>query len=205
MLVSDYGVDIRTDLVSLAPGDGTIIISNGNSTRADAAPLFYYYDAASTATDNGDTVIKPTAVGVGAGRWLKRHWSYNDLADLPSLFSGAYNDLSGKPSLAAVATSGAYADLSGTPSIPTVKTILTYSGTTDASGNYTIAYGTAFSVTPDIQPQLQGGSNTQLIKIASTTASGFTVNVENRTDTLGLLPSYAAVSGASVGVLVTER
>jgi hypothetical protein len=32
--------------------------------------------------------------------------------------SGAYADLSGRPTLATVATSGAYADLSGTPSIP---------------------------------------------------------------------------------------
>jgi hypothetical protein len=31
--------------------------------------------------------------------------------------SGAYSDLSGRPTLAAVATSGAYSDLSGTPTI----------------------------------------------------------------------------------------
>ena len=42
-------------------------------------------------------------------------------------FSGAYNDLSGKPNLATVATSGSYSDLSNKPSIPTVTD--TYSGT----------------------------------------------------------------------------
>ena len=41
--------------------------------------------------------------------------------------SGAYADLSGKPSLAAVATSGAYADLSGTPTLPSGAIV----GTTD--------------------------------------------------------------------------
>lgn len=81
----------------------------------------------------------------------------------------------------------------------------TYTGTTDGSGNYSVSYGTAFSATPDVQPQLQAGSNTQLIKITSSSASGFTVNVQNRSDVIGLLPTYAAVSGASVGVLVTSR
>lgn len=41
-----------------------------------------------------------------------------------SSFSGAYSDLSGKPSLAAVATSGAYADLTGRPTIPAGPTIV---------------------------------------------------------------------------------
>ena len=41
--------------------------------------------------------------------------------------SGAYSDLSGKPTLATVATSGSYSDLSNKPTIPTVSD--TYSGT----------------------------------------------------------------------------
>ena len=40
-------------------------------------------------------------------------FSYDDLEDLPSLFSGDYDDLSGLPTL----FSGAYADLSGLPSL----------------------------------------------------------------------------------------
>jgi len=44
--------------------------------------------------------------------------AYADLTGLPTLFSGAYADLTGKPSLAAVATSGSYNDLSNRPSIP---------------------------------------------------------------------------------------
>ena len=39
-----------------------------------------------------------------------------------STFSGLYNDLSGKPNLATVATSGDYEDLTNKPSIPTVPT-----------------------------------------------------------------------------------
>ena len=48
-------------------------------------------------------------------------------ADLKTVaFSGSYNDLSGKPSLAAVATSGSYNDLSNKPSYATVATSGSY-------------------------------------------------------------------------------
>lgn len=81
----------------------------------------------------------------------------------------------------------------------------TYLGNSDASGNYTVAYATAYPVTPDVQPQLQAGTVTQTVRITASNVSGFTVQVQNRTDVLGLLPSYAAVNAASIGVLVTAR
>ena len=43
--------------------------------------------------------------------------SYADLSNKPTLFSGVYSDLTGKPSLATVATSGDYGDLTGKPTI----------------------------------------------------------------------------------------
>ena len=43
---------------------------------------------------------------------------YNDLTNKPTLFDGAYSSLSGKPSLATVATSGSYNDLTNKPTIP---------------------------------------------------------------------------------------
>jgi len=115
-----------------------------------------------------------------------------------------------KPSLATVATSGSYNDLSNKPTIPTVKRTETYLGTTNASGDYTVTYSTAFSVTPDIQPQLQSGTPAQVVRITSSTTTGFTVNVTNRASVviLGievLLAATTPVSGASVGVLVTAR
>ncbi len=61
--------------------------------------------------------------------------AYGDLTGRPSLApvatSGAYSDLSGRPSLAAVATSGAYSDLSGRPSLAAVATTGSYN---DLSG-----------------------------------------------------------------------
>lgn len=44
--------------------------------------------------------------------------SYDDLLDLPTLFSGSYLDLSNRPTFAAVATSGSYLDLSSRPTVP---------------------------------------------------------------------------------------
>jgi len=43
--------------------------------------------------------------------------AYADLTGKPSLFSGNYADLAGKPAFVAVATSGAYGDLSGRPTL----------------------------------------------------------------------------------------
>ena len=60
--------------------------------------------------------------------------SYNKLVDVPDNigFSGNYEDLSGKPAFALVATSGQYTDLQGTPALADVAT----------SGNYSDLQGT---------------------------------------------------------------
>lgn len=93
---------------------------------------------------------------------------------------------------------------------PTLKKQETFVGTTDGSGNYTVTYSVAYSTTPDVQPQLQAGTPSQVVRITASSTTGFTVNVTNRTSAnlLGidvLLATTTVVSGASVGVLVTER
>lgn len=90
------------------------------------------------------------------------------------------------------------------------KRIETFLGTTDGSGNYTVTYSPSYSVTPDVQPQLQAGTPSQVVRITSSTNTGFTVTVTNRASVtlLGievLLAATTPVSGASVGVLVTAR
>lgn len=128
-----------------------------------------------------------------------------------------YLDQSGARNAISVTTTGSgaasYNSSTGVINIPTPassKRIETYLGTTDGSGNYTVTYGTAFSSTPDVQPQLQSGTTSQLVRITSTSTTGFTVQVTNRASVtlLGievLLAATTAVSGASVGVLVTQR
>jgi hypothetical protein len=86
----------------------------------------------------------------------------------------------------------------------------TFLSTTDGSGNYTVTYGVTYPSTPDIQPQLQAGTPSQVVRITASSTTGFTVNVTNRASVtiLGidvLLATTTAVSGASVSVLVTAR
>jgi hypothetical protein len=87
----------------------------------------------SIAPVGGDVTL--TATDITGFAAVATSGAYADLSGRPSLAtvatSGAYADLSGKPSLATVATSGAYADLSGKPSLSTVATSGAYA---DLSG-----------------------------------------------------------------------
>ena len=56
--------------------------------------------------------------------------------------TGAYSDLTGAPTLAAVATSGAYSDLTGTPNLATVATSGSYNDLTDKPADYTLPVAT---------------------------------------------------------------
>lgn len=85
------------------------------------------------------------------------------------------------------------------------KRMETYSGTSNGSGVYTVTFGTAYSAAPNIQANLINGTDTQSTRITAISTTGFTVLVRNRTDVIGLLPSYANVSGASIDVLITEK
>jgi hypothetical protein len=65
---------------------------------------------------------KLSGIATGAEVNVNADWNASSgdaqILNKPTLFSGAYADLTGKPTLATVATSGSYSDLSGTPSIP---------------------------------------------------------------------------------------
>lgn len=96
------------------------------------------------------------------------------------------------------------------PSIPVVKRSETYIGITNASGLYSVTYPAPYSSVPDVQPQLQAGTPAQVVRIISSTVSGFTVAVTNRASVTllaveVLLAATTPVVGASVSVLVTAR
>lgn len=94
---------------------------------------------------------------------------------------------------------------SGTGNFILTKRQETYSGTTNASGNYTVTFSTAYSVAPNVQANIIGATDTQNIRITSVSTTGFTVLVRNRVDVIGLLPTWNNVSGASVDILITEK
>lgn len=80
----------------------------------------------------------------------------------------------------------------------------TYSGVSNASGNYTVTFTTSYTVAPNIQTCLVN-PNVRDTPIVTVSSTGFTVNIQRRTDVLGLLPTYANVNGGAVDVLITEK
>lgn len=183
-LRNDISAGIKADLIAYngALQDQAYLVM-GDTIIGDSGIRFYYYDATSTATVDGESVLATTGMG-GVGRYIK--------SIPPEIVQADWNQAN-----------------SALPSFiknkPTLKRQETFSGTTNASGVYSVSFATSYAVAPNIQANIVGGNNTQLIKITSVTASGFSVNVVNRTDVVGLLPSYSNVNGASVDVIVTEK
>lgn len=94
---------------------------------------------------------------------------------------------------------------SGSPyNLALTKAPVLYAGTTDASGNYTVSYGFTYGVKPQVLFSVEGGTIKDSSVLTSTT-TGFTINVQRRTEVLGLLPTYANVAGLAVNVSVTPN
>lgn len=97
------------------------------------------------------------------------------------------------------------------PTPPTIRRQEPYSGSTNASGVYTVTFSTAYSVAPNIQVSISNQTLTnQFIRVSSVTTTGCTVNVfqRNSVTLLGidvLLSATSNVSGAAVDILVTEK
>lgn len=81
----------------------------------------------------------------------------------------------------------------------------TYTGTTAGSGTYTVTYGTAYSVEPNVIISQRGGTPTNTLVLSSSSTTGFTVTANNRVEVLGLLPTYPTLNGAVVNIIVTEK
>lgn len=81
-------------------------------------PLVFTNGAVSVTADNGGKVDLSTLIGSGSGdvsglATVATTGDYNDLLNLPTLFSGNYNDLTNKPTL----FSGSYGDLTDKPAL----------------------------------------------------------------------------------------
>lgn len=94
---------------------------------------------------------------------------------------------------------------STTGNITLTKRQETYTGTTAGSGTYTVTYGTAYSVEPNVIISQRGGTPTNTLVLTSSSTTGFTVTANNRVEVLGLLPTYPTLNGAVVNVTVTEK
>lgn len=83
--------------------------------------------------------------------------------------------------------------------------IKSYTGTTNASGVYSVTYPVAYSVAPNVQTIFLGSNPRDVIMLTTSNTTGFTVQVQRRTDVVGLLPTYTNQSGVSIKVLVTKE
>lgn len=94
---------------------------------------------------------------------------------------------------------------------PKPKDLVIYSGTTNASGNYTVTFPTAYSVPPNVNPSIPNQSiKSEIITITSVTTTGFTVNVSNRAsvNVVGvevLLAATVNVANRNVEILITPK
>ena len=131
-------------LISLNIGRGTPVIGTFAEIDWSNGPYFLQvgvdvnggFDFTTQSTTQLLSV--PYALHARSAETFSGTLSYHQLTDVPegSGFSGAYADLTGKPELAAVATSGQYADLQGTPSLAAVAESGAY---TDLSGKPALA------------------------------------------------------------------
>jgi microcystin-dependent protein len=133
-LRDQLNVPTRAELYGFVLAEGQAITVLGVSAAGDIPAELWRFDSASMDTDNGTTVIQPTAIPPGnPGRYLI------------DIVQADYNACSNTPSLATVATTGDYTDLTNTPSngVP-VGALLPYGGSS-APSNWLICDGSAVS------------------------------------------------------------
>ena len=164
---------------------GYILKSNGAGELSWVSPTAEQLQSDWTQADtNAKDYIKnkPSLASVATSG------DYNDLSNLPTLFSGSYTDLTDAPMLASVATSGSYTDLSNTPMLASVAT----------SGSYT-----DLSNTPMLAAVATSGDYNDLINKPDTaaylnlTADSGSSNVSLITDTI----DFVGTTGINTAVV----
>lgn len=187
--------DTVADLTGNVLPDGWAYKLLGNVTKFDQPPVWYVYDASSTATPDGVTVLQPSMV-MGAGRYIRRLDSYLKLTDTPVLAavatSGIYSDLTGRPSLSTVATSGSYNDLSNLPAARSFtapsRTLNSAAYQISASRDSLVFYSISISATISLTTGQTGTVNLQMSATSGGTYTtiGTLTNGNTGTLTLGL-------------------
>lgn len=87
------------------------------------------------------------------------------------------------------------------------KRLELYSGTTNASGAYTVTFGTSYPVPPNIQVAIQGDFPSYTAVVASKSTTGFTAKVYTLSSilSLGLIPQYSPVQNVALDITVNEK
>lgn len=131
--------------------------------------------------------------GITDGLTASALGSYATTSALNSALAGKYNTPTG--------TASQYVRGDGTlATLPTARRIETYTGTTNAQGQVTVVYPTAFAAAPVVQPPAPATAN-QVWTTVSNTATGFTLQLNQR-NSINLLNTDLLL-GATVPVIGT--
>lgn len=115
--------------------------------------------------------------------------------------TGSYNDLSNKPTIPASQVQSDWNANSGMGQIlnkPTITRVEAYSGTTNASGEYTVTFATPFASTPKVVAVPVTTDNRANVIVTSRSTTGFTVRMV--TYQVVSLLSVELIAGAPVAV-----
>lgn len=179
----------------------------------------------------GSSIPYSTLIGVPTipAAQVNSDWNSNSgvsqVLNKPSLFSGAYSDLTGKPAtFAPSAHTQSWSTITSTPttlsgygitdayplasnpngyltstSLAGLRKTETFLGVTDANGNYTITFANTYATPPDIQPQVIGGTFNQMVRVVSVTTTGCVVQAAQRN--LVTLLAVEVLLGATVNLV----
>ena len=106
--------DVSTYVLDRANHTGTMSMANLTPGSALASASTYGFNAPISATTITGTLLIADDIQVPTLATVAKSGDYNDLLNLPTLFSGDYADLTSKPTL----FSGSYNDLTDKPTIP---------------------------------------------------------------------------------------
>jgi hypothetical protein len=132
-------------------------LTNTVSGKADKATTLAGYGITDAYTKTAVDTALALKANTSSLATVATSGAYSDLTGKPTLFSGAYTDLTGKPTLATVATSGSYVDLTNKPSL--------FSGSyTDLTNKPTLFSGAYADLTgkPTLSTVATSGSYTDL-------------------------------------------
>lgn len=131
--------------------------------------------------------------GITDGLTASALGSYATTSALNSALAGKYNTPTG--------TASQYVRGDGTlATLPTARRVETYTGTTNAQGQVTVVYPTAFAAAPVVQPPAPAVAS-QVWTTVSSTATGFTLQLNQR-NSINLLNTDLLL-GATVPVVGT--
>lgn len=98
--------ETKSDLYAHSGSENAPAILMGESVAGDVPLRMYWFNLASTASDDGESVIKPTAVSAN-GRWIKASWASTAIqANWTQASSGDPSYIQNKPVNATTSVSG---------------------------------------------------------------------------------------------------